>query len=216
MANDITPIDPRRFGLESFAEILPRRDPIIGEDPGSFRDFHAAMMRSLAPMTPYEGVIAENLVAIEWELLQHRRMREAAMRKSLRGRVINAMLSRCGRAYEAKMDQHYEAHVKAGGDEDSWEAPFEFDEVAANALAEQLADRAISEDRDEQAAAYEEIAGMGLEPLDLMSDAYFEPLSVARKHDEKGQELERRRREVRRDYDLLQRVRPIEAEVIEG
>ena len=81
MANNITPIDPARFGLASFAEILPRRLRIVGEDHDSFETFRAGLMRSLAPMTHYECVIAENLVRIEWDLVQHYRMNEAALRR---------------------------------------------------------------------------------------------------------------------------------------
>jgi len=39
--------------------------------------FHAGLTQSLAPATPYEAVLAESLISIEWELLQHRRMHEA-------------------------------------------------------------------------------------------------------------------------------------------
>ena len=42
------------------------------------------MMLELAPATPYECVIAENLVALEWEMLQHRRMRNACIREVTR------------------------------------------------------------------------------------------------------------------------------------
>lgn len=58
--------DPLRFNLASFAELLPARDPVIGEAPGSFGGFRQGMLQSLGPATPYECVIAENLVQIEW------------------------------------------------------------------------------------------------------------------------------------------------------
>ena len=32
-------LDPRAFGLSSFAKLLPARDPIIGEIPGAFTAF---------------------------------------------------------------------------------------------------------------------------------------------------------------------------------
>ena len=76
--------DPHAFGLSSFAELLPARDPIIGEVPGAFARFHAVMMLELAPATPYECVIAENLIALEWEMLQHRRMRNTCIREVTR------------------------------------------------------------------------------------------------------------------------------------
>jgi hypothetical protein len=65
------------FGLASFADILPKREALIGEDPDAFDDFHAAMMETLGPTTPYECVIAEKLIDIEWETVQRRHMRQA-------------------------------------------------------------------------------------------------------------------------------------------
>lgn len=91
MANDISVLDPKWFDLNTFADMLPARDPIPGEDPGTFADFHSVMMRSLAPATPYEGVIAENLVAIEWEPVQHRRMHDASIRRYIREKIIEAV-----------------------------------------------------------------------------------------------------------------------------
>ena len=93
MPNEHTPLAPTRFNLTSFAELLPARDHIIGEDPGSFDGFHGGMMQSLAPVTPYEGVIAENLIAIEWELLQHRRMRDAGLRQIIRKAICDAVVA---------------------------------------------------------------------------------------------------------------------------
>ena len=49
-----------------------------------------------------------------------------------------------------------------------------------------------------------------------MGEAYAHAESQADWHDAKIQDLERRRREVKGDYDRLQKTRPIEAEVIEG
>ena len=48
MSNDLSPPSPDRFGLVSFSELLPPRDPIIGEDPGSFDGFHEGIGDTLA------------------------------------------------------------------------------------------------------------------------------------------------------------------------
>ena len=238
MSKKLTLPDPGRFNLASFAEILPHRDPIIGEDPGSFKAFHQGLMQSLAPTTPYECVIAENLIAIEWELLQHRRMREAAIRRLTRTAVRKAVVSRERDEYEVARDEAWGRHAEAGGTEDDWEEPFEFDEDAASTAGEELAARATSSDLDEQIAASEEIADLGMDIIEVMSRAYMplhsnvadfgmHPVEVMsnvytdwgrqiQKHDGKAQELEKRRREVRRDFDALQKTRPIEGEIIEG
>ena len=91
-------------------------------------------MQSLAPVTPYEGVIAENLIAIEWELLQHRRMRDAGLRMIIRDHIRRAVIKREKAAWEA--------HEEAGGTDDDWEEPFSFDKQAAKDMGDALADRA--------------------------------------------------------------------------
>jgi len=216
MANDLNFPSPEPFGLESFAEFLPKRDPILGEDPGSFGGFHYGMMRSLTPFTPYECVLAENLIAIEWELLQHRRMRDAGLRRKIREEVRSAVMDRERGKHKADIDSAWEEFIEAGGDEDEWEDPFEFDEVAAEDAAVILAARTISPNRDIQAEACRKLFELGIAPVDLMSRAYRDDCNSDYGHDAKMRELERRRREVKRDYDALQRTRPVDAEIIEG
>lgn len=216
MTTDLTPPDPARFELASFADLLPARAPIVGEDPGSFAGFHTGMVQSLLPMTPYEGVIAENLVAIEWELLQHRSMRDAGLRKVVRNHVSRAVVRRELAAHNAKLDEACDAHEAQGGTEDDWEEHLSFDQEAAEETGQILAQNAVSRDPETFRAACAEIEGIGLDLVDLMSEAYLSYEDGVTRHENKLPELERRRREVKRDFDALQRARPLEGEVIEG
>ena len=216
MPNDLMPPDPTHFGLTRFADLLPARESIVGEDPGSFDGFREGMTSTLAPLTPYEAVIAENLIAIEWELIQHRRMRDAGLRKIIRDTICTAVIAREEVAHETTLDEEWDKHQKAGGMEDDWEPSGSFDRAAAVVTGDALAAQAISPDPAETAAACQEIEAMGLNVVELMGEAYRTHSAPVRQHDEKGQELERRRREVKRDFDTLQKARPIEAEVIEG
>lgn len=216
MSNDLTPTDPARFGLASFADILPARDHIVGETPGSFDGFHDGMMNSLAPITPYECVVAENLIAIEWELVQHRRMRDAGLRQRIREIIQAAVIDREKFRYESALDTAWDAHVAAGGSKDDWNPRIRSDRDAAGAEVEALAKRAVSKDLNLQEQAYAEIRELGLEPIELMGEAYRSNDRSIITHDQKLPDLERRRREVKRDFDMLQRARPVEAEVIEG
>jgi hypothetical protein len=215
MSRNLTPPDPARFGLASFAELLAARPPILGEELDSFETFHDGMMRALTPFTAYECVIVENLIAIEWELYQHRRMRDAALRRELRQSIYDALLEIARQTHEADLDAAWERFIEDGGDEDDWEEPFEFDKAAAEERAHDLAARAVSPDRTLQAAAQAELVEIGLSPLDLMGAAYEKERAGWPRHDAKVKELEIRRREVKRDYDALQAARPVEAEVAE-
>lgn len=106
MPQDLSLPDPGRFDLKSFADILPARPPIIGEEPGSFKGFRQGLLESLAPTTPYECVVAENLVSIEWELLQHRVMRDAGIRRQISDAIVEATvnISACSREHRVQKD----------------------------------------------------------------------------------------------------------------
>jgi len=214
MTNDISLPDPVAYGLKTFADVLPDRDPIVGEDPGSFDGFRAGLIKALTPLTPYELVIAENLVAIEWELVQQRRMRDAGLREAMRKKIQKAVASKLYTDHEVAMEDAWERHFEAGGTEDDWEEPDKFDRDAAKEAGDDLAARAISRDLSVQQDACVEISELGLLPVELMSEAYSASrLSNVTRHDEKVQELERRRREIKRDFDALQKMRPVEATV---
>lgn len=214
MSQDLRTTSPTAFGLESFADLLPIRDPIPGEDPGSFEAFHAAMMVSLGPATPYECVIAENLVAIEWELAQHRRMRDASLRDIIRQAIFKAVVRQKDAEHQAALEADWERHVEAGGDEADW-VPTRSDRDAAETAGEELTARAMSRDPEVQARAYEEVSALGMDPVDIMGEAYRSRDRSVTHHDNRLRELEGRRREVKRDFDALQRARPIETTVIE-
>ena len=207
---------PSRFDLQSFADLLPDRAPIIGEGHLSFEGFHTGMMQSLLPMTPYEGVIAENLIAIEWELLQHRRMRDASLRQLLRDQVTKAVVAREEEAFEEKLDDAWDQHMAKGGSEDDWKEPFTFDEEAASKAGQALAKKAVSQDRDVFQSACAEIEDMGLDVVELMGEAYRTHDPSVIRHEHRLPALERRRREVMRDYEALQKARPLDLEVAEA
>jgi hypothetical protein len=202
--------DPRDFNLESFGDLVSDKLSIVGEEAGAFEVFRAGMLASLAPMTPYECVIAENLIAIEWELFQQRRMREASLRETARQAIEAAVVSKMKSDYETKLDLAWEDHIASGGSKSDWREEGAFDGDAALDAANDLTLRALASQPEIRMEAYAQIASLGLEPIDLMGQAYRDHSNQAHVHDQKIQNLERRRREVKRDLDDLQRVRPFE------
>jgi hypothetical protein len=218
MARIPTAPDPIVFRLASFKDLVAARDPIIGEDANGYKTFHQALTATLVPATPYECVIAENLIAIEWELVQRRRMRDATIRQAIRDKVRVAVIDR----YKKEVrDESWQQHLAAGEAEEDWEEPepddFDEDELKEAAKSgNDIAERALSSDHDIQAAAYQEIIDLGLRPIELMSEAYGSKNIMLNQHEEQLQDLERRRREVKRDFDALQRLRPIKPDLIEA
>lgn len=195
MTTAMTKPDPAQFNLQSFADLLSTRGAMIGEDPGAFDDFHDGVMQSLAPATPYECVIAENLISIEWDLLQHQRMRYACLQRITHNAISKAVLASLREAHETRSKKKW-------------------DEAAALAEGADLAERAISSDRKIQAKAYAEITSLGMDAVQLMSQTYRTSGFGVSHHESEIQQLERRRRDVKRDYDALQKVRPLTAPAV--
>ncbi len=215
MSKDLKAPDPSEFGLTSFADLLRRRPPIPGEGDLSFEKFHQQLMASLAPMTPYEAVIAENLIAIEWELLQHRRMREAGLRREIADSICQAVIFRSKMVWSEKLEAACDAWVEAGNDEESYE--FEpFDEDAAEQLGHELAEQLVDSDPEIQAEAEQELIELGMDSLEVMGEAYRSHNRQVTFHDQKIQELERRRRQVKSDLDDLQNARHAQGKIIDG
>ena len=199
MPKAATRIDPAQFNLTSFADLLAGRDVIVGKVPGSYAAFETHMLSSLAPMIPYECVIAQDIVAMSWELLQHRRMRDNGLRQLIHHEIVAAVIA-------AEQDKHASAGKTGAG-----KGPRTgFDAAAAQAAGEALATQATSTDSDIQTAAFAQITALGMEPLALMSAAYRMSDYAVEYHDRKIQELERRRREMKRDYAVLQNTRPLD------
>ncbi|WP_137700738.1 hypothetical protein [Marimonas lutisalis] len=214
MSKNISLPDPERFNLSSFSDILPKRDPIIGEDLWAFDAFRDAMISALAPATPYEFVIAENLIAIEWELLQHRRMRDAGVRRIIREEICEAVANKRKAEHEREEAEAKREHYASGGSWSDWEGSI-FERDAAEKEGADLAKRAVAHDQHVREKACEEIEELGLHPLELMAQAYHERAPAISFHENKMRELEKLRHTIRREYEALVRCRPFEGEVVE-
>jgi hypothetical protein len=216
MAQDINSPDPGAFGLTRFSDILPKRGTFVREAPGTFEAFRDLMMEDLAPATPYECVIAENLVSIEWEIVQHRRMRDAGDRSEIRRSIYEAVFKRLWTQHEAVNQASLEQFDTLGPDAVSWTAPSIFNDAEATRNADDLARRAVSFYPEERAEAEAELAELGMEPVELMAAAFRSEERVVSYHDRVLPELEVRRRGVKQEYDALQKRRVAKARVIDG
>ncbi|WP_291133825.1 hypothetical protein [Erythrobacter sp.] len=192
----------------------------MGENPETYEAFHTGLLASLNPGTPHEAVIAENLVAIEWELRQHRAMRDASIRRTIRSEITRAVVEKAWQEFNKAAAK---ASARTAHDSDDlWNPTEVFDDTDAKQAACQLVDRITSRDPQVRDAAEAELAQLGMDPLDLMSAATHGALTdgngaddAPEVHDAKIRELERRRREVKRDYDALVQARADEGVIID-
>lgn len=204
-------------GITNFAELVARRPAIFGEDPGSYEMFQAQLIQTLAPVDQYEYALAAEIVDISWEIIQARHVKTTQMRITLTDKIFKAVQDHCKEEYGKQFDAEWEAHEAAGGDEDSFEAKVKFDPGTWSEQADDLAERATTLDKVTATQAHAELVALGIDPSVILYEAYFDP-STRNKLDrleERQKILERRRRELERDFRRLQDRRPIEGEATE-
>jgi hypothetical protein len=210
MTDHTTP-DPQDFGLATFGEMLWRRVALPGEEPGSFELFREGITRDLEPMTPYEAVIADHLVMVEWEIREQRRMRDAAIRarmlEAARELVLGVREREHQAAWGAMPNALSDGSVEKSKAADESE-PFDVD--AAHSEGDALARRLGSGDPDELAQADRILASLGTSRIELMAAVWQTMSALIDQHEEMIRDLERRRREVQKDLEQLQRKRPFE------
>lgn len=204
-------------GTRNFAELVAKRPVIFGEDPGAYQTFHAHLITTLKPKDPYECVLADELVNLCWTINQTRHQITSLMRANLADRIYNAALQKFEEQFERELQQEQDAHIKAGGKFFTFKSqkkrtPDEWEE-----RAEDLAERATSIDTDVAIKADAELRAIGVDPTMIMHEAFFKPGKTHRfdRLEERQRSLERRRRELQRDYERLQDRRPIDAEARE-
>ncbi len=200
---------PERYGMRSFLDLLPRREALPGQDSANFEEFRHQLIRCLAPTTAYECLTADNLIALEWELLQHRRMRDRSLANDLRDKIIEAYVAFRRARHEDDLDAEYDAWVDAGNPAETFEERV-FAQFSAQRDGAVLAAQALDPDREAAREAEETLTTLGMDTLSALAEIHASWASNANYHNRKIVELEKRCRDLRRDLDALQSLRPIE------
>jgi hypothetical protein len=210
ITNITTLPSPERFGLTAFLDLLPRREPLPAQNSRNLEEFRFQLLRSLAPGTAYECLMADSLVALEWELLQHRRMRDRCISNEIRERIAEAYVTWRSERHEDDLDAEYDAWIRAGKTHESY-VNRPFDRKAMRLEGEALALRAVDPDPEIVMEAENEIAALGMDLLSILAEVMAGSHTTATYHNLKIPVLEKRRREVMKDFEDLQSLRPIEA-----
>ena len=208
MTDTTLAVYPGYVAFAEFFDAIAERAPIYGEQPGSHNSFRRALMKSLSPFTAYERAVAENLVAIEWEIIQKRHMIDAQIRHALECVLTDIALKHARAQHERDQDARWDAFIADGGEEDDWkDTPF--DQEGAQRAAEELARNALSRDDTIARGARQAFDSLGVDAVRLMGDAHLKQPEKLRRLDDDLRNLERRRRDVKKDYDTLQSLRPV-------
>ncbi len=161
--------------LVQWRDLIPRLQLTADEDPAEFESIRNALIADLDPGTPYETMLAENLVALEWESFRHRRLREGLLLSALRQEVVGK-LGQVGRngislPEQDRVSAEFTALLDAvSKDEGGRRSKFEKDLKSANTTLTELVALAYSRAGDALAAHETRLAQLELRRRRLLQD----------------------------------------------
>jgi hypothetical protein len=177
----------RRRGV-TLQGAIPHFKVLPGEDQREYDELREALLYDLRPSTPYERIIAEQLLGLEWEARRHRRLRDALVYSEFRTRLRGA----------------FQMAARQGGF-----ATWEYD-------GERHA-RLFLAGEDNREKSLKDLTEIYTTPTELLAKAYQSVGLSLEPHERKITEIEVRRRRLREDYERLTALRkaPIEdAEIV--
>lgn len=168
---------PPKSKTSELLDLLPRIMLYPGEDKATFEGLRQAFMLDLAPSTPYQTAIAENLVSLEWEIIRHRQIRDNLVRLNFRAVACENFVPKIPGGVILQSD--FNKEVKA----------------LANALmggASEAKTKALALLKDN-----------GAEVSEMVAIAYARASQSLEPHERKLAELEVRRRRLKEDFERL-------------
>ena len=191
----------------SINDLLPERPAIIGEFSPAYEAFRVATLSDLAPVTQYEFLQAQQLVDLNWSILQLKASSDVELSTSMErnmGRLIDNRLE--GNA-ESESRRQLNQYLEAGGDEDEFEDNVDWDGM--DAQRDGIVDGLKSSDAALRGQAFVEANALGVDPRLVLSAQLLKNVNY-RRHIDKLPDLEKRARLLSAEYREIQKARPIE------
>lgn len=146
------------------------------ESSETFDSLREALFSDLAPRTPYETLLAEQLVTLEWDGLRHRRMRDSLLRSEFRDLAHGAVNS-------GQVRKRLGFEIRHGLENEGFDL--------------------VSDDPERRDAAQNKIDEAQIPRAEIMAKAYQSLAKDLEPHERQISELEIRRRKLRADYEAL-------------
>ena len=176
---------------KAHAELLQHFLPtqlLPDEDPETHRALSDAIFLNLMPGTPYERILAEQLVTLEWEALRHRRLRDSLLMAEFRDQSMGVFKEgKVGRVSDFYRTQDIKDKA--------------FDLVSGN--------------KNKRTKAMQALEAAEITPSEILAKAYKELAGSLDLHERHIAEIEVRRRKLRDDYDRLKTTRALPVEEAE-
>jgi hypothetical protein len=161
------------------------------ENADSFEYLRKALFQDLEPKSPYEQLLAEQMVALEWDAVRYRRLRDNLLKIEFRELSKGAFArGAIGRVHSTLETEKSKAHVRD----------------------------LVAQDSDRRQSALTFLADFEITPSEIMAKAYQHVAKDLEVFERQIAETETRRRKLREDYDRVRgaRAKKVEdAEVIE-
>ena len=129
MAHDLNPSTVSDFGSLAIRDLLPERPALIGEFSLAYEAFREATIADLAPVTRYEYLQAHQLADLSWAILQAKASADVelstATERTIRAQLNSELEGDAEREYRRRLI----AFGEAGGDEDDFEDPVDWDAI---------------------------------------------------------------------------------------
>lgn len=203
MAHDLNPTPGGDFRSLATNDLLPERPALIGEFSPAYEAFREATIADLAPVTKYEYFQAQQLVDLNWAILQAKASADVELSSGTERTVreqLNAKL-------EGDGEREYRRQLLAFEDPVDWDA---IEEKIENMMA-----GLKSRDTGEREAATADAIALGVDPR-LVLSAQLLNNSGFRRHSEKLPDLEKRTRLLSAEYREIQKTRPIDVVPVSG
>lgn len=160
-------------------------DVLPDEDGDSFEFLRQALFQDLKPMSPYEQLLAEQMVALEWDAVRYRRLRDNLLRNEFREHSEGVFgLGSIGHVKLTLKDQSYKTKARD----------------------------LVAHDSDRRQSALNFLAEKEIAPAEIMAKAYQSIAKDLEVFERQIAETEARRRKLRDDYDRVQSSRAKQVE----
>lgn len=187
--------------------LLPERPAIIGEFSPAYEAFKTATLSDLGPTTGYEYVLALQLVDLNWAILQRKASADNEVSVGTENKIWLELKSKLNREGEKEYKRLLRAFEDAGGDEDDFENPSDW-EVIIDRVDKLVIDLKSADPLTSGKATAEAIS-IGVDPRLVLSQQYFDNFNY-RRHADRLPNLEKRARQLSSEYREVQKARPID------
>ena len=129
MTQALNPAVQGETGPMALNDLLPERPALIGEFSPAYEAYRQVTVADLAPMTQYEYIQALQLVDLNWAILQLKASAQVELSTGTEKTVRQLLTRKIEGDGERDFNRQLYAFTEAGGDEDDFEDPIDWDAI---------------------------------------------------------------------------------------